>query len=319
MRAMFRSLCIAPTAAREVDDRTSEEASTRSSENSAPRHFCQDPQCILSDTLCRAGKQRQYEEPCSVLQGHMALDLSSLRVVPTVSGTADNLTLLKLTFVVNTLVPLTVHVYWLATEEWDATDAQPGCPYPRFVSPVSISRLYDIEPGHNQQLALPRADWLDPKCEPYQTMVSPDWQARNNLHPVASAHSLIIELVRRQPTSERTKTAAHPNSQISYIELYKDGPTHVALRCVKQKVCVNGTVYLQHKIFSPSETLQSRANPINEVPQQCAVCLSHECDAMMLPCRHLCMCRDCASTHRQHSNKCPICRTVVEAIMHIRM
>ncbi|KAJ2136499.1 hypothetical protein J3F82_006321, partial [Coemansia sp. RSA 637] len=82
-------------------------------------------------------------------------------------------------------------------------------------------------------------------------------------------------------------------------------------------VCIDGTLYRQHEIFGLSETLDSRYSSGKDDPMQCAICLSDDRDTVMLPCRHLCMCRECANTYRQQSNKCPICRTVIETILHI--
>lgn len=41
----------------------------------------------------------------------------------------------------------------------------------------------------------------------------------------------------------------------------------------------------------------------------CVVCLSEKRDTTVLPCRHMCMCYDCAQQLRFAGNKCPICRT----------
>jgi hypothetical protein len=43
-------------------------------------------------------------------------------------------------------------------------------------------------------------------------------------------------------------------------------------------------------------------------PDECVVCMTEARDVMVLPCRHMCLCRGCADTLRQQSHKCPICR-----------
>ena len=42
----------------------------------------------------------------------------------------------------------------------------------------------------------------------------------------------------------------------------------------------------------------------------CVICLSAPRDTTALPCRHMCMCRDCAVALKARSNKCPVCRCV---------
>lgn len=42
----------------------------------------------------------------------------------------------------------------------------------------------------------------------------------------------------------------------------------------------------------------------------CVICLAAERTTTVLPCRHMCMCRECALALKTRTNKCPICRCV---------
>ncbi|KAJ2506023.1 hypothetical protein IWW47_001781, partial [Coemansia sp. RSA 2052] len=331
-------------AAREVEESSGESVPTRPSEVNASRRLCYGPRYILPGTQGDPDepKVHQREEPCTVHQANMALDVASLHMASLMMDAADSPDAVvqspfyTLAFTVNTLVPLTVNLYWLAVEEWDAPDASHGCPYPRYVSRVNICRSYNLEPGLCQQFTLPRADWLDPKCEPYRTLVSSDWQARNGSAPLAGtpsaalthlqapksiaeslragwqspanetadigiemsvlcarqsnehqglpttsriagnaseiqelsesaqktpAYGLVIELAERRPggksVAQGKRDARHYlNSQISFIEFYKEGPSHVIPRCIRQKLCIDGALFIQYEIFGLSETLQ---------------------------------------------------------------
>ncbi|KAJ2816029.1 hypothetical protein FBU31_006722, partial [Coemansia sp. 'formosensis'] len=344
-------------AAREVEESSGESVPTRPSEVNASRRLCYGPRYVLPGTQGDTDepKVHQREEPCTVLQANMALDIASLHMALLMMDTADSPDTVvqspfyTLAFTVNTLVPLAVNLYWLAAEEWDTPDSSRSCPYPRFVSRVNLCRTYSLEPGLCQQFALPRADWLDPRCEPYRTLVSSDWQARNGsvppagmpavalaplqaspvadssevgiemdvLHsqhsaechdlPITSrlaaatneiqeltasvqktpAYGLVIELIERRPgTSAMGKmdTRQQLNSQISYVEFYKEGPSHVIPRCIRQKLCIDGALFMQYEIFGLTETFQTRDGPSTDELLQCAICLSDERDTAMLPC-----------------------------------
>ncbi|KAJ2776930.1 hypothetical protein GGI15_004682 [Coemansia interrupta] len=317
-------------------------------------------------------------------------------MVETAADSPDAVTQLPFTtlsFVVSTLVPLTVNLYWLATEEWEFEESLTSC-YPKFVSRVGINRSYSLGVGSNQRFVLPRTDWLESTEEPFRTLLSSDWQARNSAPPAitakatavapatsldvtpfphtladdndvttsltatsianttvatrpdiipphhhrypsseneiqelersdarkASAYGLVIELVERHSAAEHAipSNSAAVNSQISFIEFYKEGNATVIPRCIKQKVCIQGMLYLQHEIFGLGEAMQNQHAMRSDDAMQCAICLSDDRDTVLLPCRHMCMCRECANTYRQQSNKCPICRTVVETILHIQ-
>ena len=57
----------------------------------------------------------------------------------------------------------------------------------------------------------------------------------------------------------------------------------------------------------------------NDDERMCVICLSIERDTTVLPCRHMCMCHECAQELRKQTSKCPICRNHVESLLHIRM
>lgn len=47
----------------------------------------------------------------------------------------------------------------------------------------------------------------------------------------------------------------------------------------------------------------------------CVICLCNPKDTTVIPCRHLCLCAECAVQLRHQSNKCPICRRPIERLM----
>lgn len=51
----------------------------------------------------------------------------------------------------------------------------------------------------------------------------------------------------------------------------------------------------------------------------CVICLNKDRDTTVLPCRHMCMCHECAQELRKQTSKCPICRNHVESLLHIKM
>lgn len=42
--------------------------------------------------------------------------------------------------------------------------------------------------------------------------------------------------------------------------------------------------------------------------RECIICMSEVKDTIVLPCRHMCLCYDCANTIRNRSDRCPLCR-----------
>jgi E3 ubiquitin-protein ligase MGRN1 len=52
---------------------------------------------------------------------------------------------------------------------------------------------------------------------------------------------------------------------------------------------------------------------------ECIICMSEPRNTTVLPCRHMCLCDECAEALRQSSSTCPICRTRVEGLLQIRV
>ncbi len=52
---------------------------------------------------------------------------------------------------------------------------------------------------------------------------------------------------------------------------------------------------------------------------ECVICMCEKRDTLILPCRHLCLCKSCASNLRNQSNNCPICRVPFFALLQMEI
>lgn len=100
-------------------------------------------------------------------------------------------------------------------------------------------------------------------------------------------------------------------------------PPDYEVKILGQKIWANGLKYEVQEIFGIESS-----GPINEgnsdedaenEGKECVVCLSAPRDTTVLPCRHMCMCSGCAKVLRLQSNRCPICRQVVERLLEIKV
>jgi len=53
--------------------------------------------------------------------------------------------------------------------------------------------------------------------------------------------------------------------------------------------------------------------------EDCVVCLSEVRNTIILPCRHLCVCHNCAEVLKYQSNSCPICRSESRAFIKTKI
>jgi E3 ubiquitin-protein ligase MGRN1 len=139
---------------------------------------------------------------------------------------------------------------------------------------------------------------------------------------IKDGHSL-DELV---PGAEQQTWA---QSQTTFAALHKEEDGSWSVRVLKQKIWVDGTSYELQEIYGLEQAGKRTAgtstggggmSAAEEAEERlCVICLVNPRDTTVLPCRHMCLCSDCASELRKQSSKCPICRNNIESLLHIRI
>ncbi|KAL8036191.1 hypothetical protein ABFS82_12G140500 [Erythranthe guttata] len=107
------------------------------------------------------------------------------------------------------------------------------------------------------------------------------------------------------------------NSQITQAVFEKDKGEY-QLRVVKQILWVNGMRYELQEIYGIGNSVEGEFDA-NDPGKECVICLSEPRDTTVLPCRHMCMCSECAKVLRFQTNRCPICRQPVERLLEIKV
>ncbi|GMH36380.1 hypothetical protein BSKO_04248 [Bryopsis sp. KO-2023] len=135
-----------------------------------------------------------------------------------------------------------------------------------------------------------------------------------------------------------SRIPAWVQSQTTYARLVKEEDGSWEARAVKQKIWVEGISYELQEIYGIQDIYSGDKKPSSapvtgEKPKdpmasyasedlegrECVICLSAVRDTTVLPCRHMCMCEACArELQRQQVSRCPICRDVIESLLHIK-
>jgi hypothetical protein len=71
---------------------------------------------------------------------------------------------------------------------------------------------------------------------------------------------------------------------------------------------MDGQTYLLEHIYGVDEQEDGERSQMNDDARDCVVCIADPATVAVLPCRHLCLCSDCAEELRSRSCFCPICR-----------
>ena len=130
-----------------------------------------------------------------------------------------------------------------------------------------------------------------------------DFKAESNRYP------LVIEL-RSIATEKGDPKFVDLKYQFTFASIIRQNDGSFAVKTVKQKIQLNGNVFEIADIYGV-DNVQSTVNdqqqqqtlqqPSNE--DSCVVCMSASSDTAVLPCRHMCICFDCAQMLRIQTNK----------------
>lgn len=153
----------------------------------------------------------------------------------------------------------------------------------------------------------------------------------------AAPYPVVIHVVADDEHFGGEETTTSPSSSkqshtlIASVEkLYEDV---FSLKPLKQKLFVDGLSYLlqeiygiENKVVNSNKVDSSKGAALmtpaydddSENSYECVICMSDLRDTLILPCRHLCLCKSCANSLRYQANNCPICRVPFRALLQIK-
>ncbi|CAI0466360.1 unnamed protein product [Linum tenue] len=110
------------------------------------------------------------------------------------------------------------------------------------------------------------------------------------------------------------------NMQITQavLEKKKDGePFHV--KVLKHILWIEGVRYELREIYGLGSGSAAKDFNDSEPKKECVICMTEPKNIVILPCRHMCMCSECAKELRMQTNKWPICRQPIEELIEIKI
>ncbi|XP_010486104.1 PREDICTED: probable E3 ubiquitin-protein ligase LUL4 [Camelina sativa] len=209
---------------------------------------------------------------------------------------------LLVSFVFDALFDGSFTITFFAKEEQNCTFV------PQFPEVYSPARFH-FQKGPGQKFLQPSGTGtdlsffaLDDLSKPFQEDVYP---------LVISAETVISP----NPISEQSSV----HKQVTQAVLEKGNDGSFKVKVVKQILWIEGVRYELRELYG--STTQGAASGLEDSGsgKECVICMTEAMDTAVLPCRHLCMCSDCAKELRLQSNKCPICRQPIEELLEIKV
>ncbi|KAG6976615.1 hypothetical protein JG688_00001195 [Phytophthora aleatoria] len=284
-------------------------------------------------------------------QGHMPVDVPELQQTCTVKNHVNlkkaSLKLQRslteplqyaLEFQLDATKPCRISVYLVATETIDADTGGSSFalvhadknPVLSQHFPSGLGQRFLLNGGEKEENAAKEED--QEKHE--QSLPLLDFSSYDPDELVYKADTTQFPLVIVLEVSSDKK---RPQSQTTFCTFVKKGEDLWDIKMLKQKILVDGLTYELQEIYGidgsvaaapktgrngdgQTDTTQTAQDEI-EIPEgaECIICLCEPRNTTILPCRHMCLCTECAEALRKSSSTCPICRTHVEALLQIRV
>nr|XP_017219657.1 PREDICTED: probable E3 ubiquitin-protein ligase LUL4 [Daucus carota subsp. sativus] len=108
-----------------------------------------------------------------------------------------------------------------------------------------------------------------------------------------------------------------PHRQITQAVLEKKDTDPFRVKVMKQILWIDEVRYELREIYGIGNSGEAISD--NDSGKECVICMTEPKDTAVLPCRHMCLCSECAKALRIQSNNCPICRQPIEELMEIKI
>ncbi|KAK6117262.1 hypothetical protein DH2020_048996 [Rehmannia glutinosa] len=118
---------------------------------------------------------------------------------------------------------------------------------------------------------------------------------------------------------DRSYIFAHtlPQMQITQVVVAKNHDGQFTAKAIRQLLWTDDICYELREIYGLGKSGPGFSD--SGSGKDCVICMTEPKDIALLPCRHMCMCSNCAKALRLQSNKCPICREIIEALLEIKI
>ncbi|PIN00230.1 putative E3 ubiquitin ligase [Handroanthus impetiginosus] len=210
-------------------------------------------------------------------------------------------------FVFDALVDGSITIYYFAKEEANCRVAPL---FPETYVPIKVP----FRKGLHQEFRQPLGTGIDLRYFALESLSSP--LSRDDVFPIViSADTCSTPYI----IDDRSYLLAHPlpQMQITQVAVTKDNEGEYNAKVIRQLLFTDNICYELREIYGLGKSSPGFSD--NGSGKECVICMTEPKDVAVLPCRHMCMCSNCAKALRLQSNKCPICREIIESLLEIKI
>merc|ERR1711974_29114 len=147
-----------------------------------------------------------------------------------------------------------------------------------------------LQPGMNKEVCIPSTE--------VPTFSKGDIRA---LQQTSKYQPLLIQLLCKQPEGAKENVLLI-HEQLIFCSFEQQDNERFSLMVNKIAVVFENHEYTVHDLYE--------TNSDEPEGSECVICMTDKPTTTLLPCRHMCLCGECAGLFRTRTEKCPICRVL---------
>ncbi|XP_057546609.1 probable E3 ubiquitin-protein ligase LUL3 [Amaranthus tricolor] len=202
-----------------------------------------------------------------------------------------------------------ITIYYFAKEEKETCSFTPA--YPEASTSVKVP----FEKGVGQRFCQASGTGVDLGFFDLESLGKP---SEDDVFPLVIYAEVYSKSQEVDDMVGSSSTEGSPRVQVTQavIETKNDGSFHV--KAIRQILYIDGVRYELRDLYGIGNSSSEGFND-DDPGKECVICMTEPKNTAVMPCRHLCMCSDCAKELRLQTNKCPICRQPISELIEIKI
>ncbi|KAL2341244.1 hypothetical protein Fmac_009184 [Flemingia macrophylla] len=215
-----------------------------------------------------------------------------------------------ISFVFDALYDGSITIFYFAKEE-------EKCRFVPLLPEAFVPIRIPFQKGVGQKFAQPSGTGIDLGFFELDDLSKPS--PGEDVFPLVICAETSLQIPSADETPGDCSLDASPHMQITQGVLEKsNGGGPFLIKVVRQILWIDGVRYELRELYGIGSSSAADFDD-NDPGKECVICMTEPKDTAVLPCRHMCMCSECAKALRLQSNKCPICRQSIEEIIEIKV
>ncbi|XP_021839125.2 probable E3 ubiquitin-protein ligase LUL3 [Spinacia oleracea] len=202
-----------------------------------------------------------------------------------------------------------VTIYYFAKEDKETCTFTPA--YPEATSSVKVP----FQKGVGQRFRQATGTGVDLGFFDLESLEKP---SEDDVFPLVIFAEVYSSSHEADNAAGESSAESSPRVQVTQAIIEKKNEGTFQVKAMRQILWIDGVRYELRDIYGIGNSSSEGFND-DEPGKECVICMTEPKNTAVLPCRHLCMCSDCAKELRLQSNKCPICRQPFNELIEIKI